>query len=124
MCEAGQAVLESSSDGGLNPWGGRGMINPGGCQLRKGSINTTGHLEAQLCVAEAGEETHISVDGVCTPGCAFTKREKNKTESLPSSSYTQKCYMEQRSCIKTQKLYEKISTLKKSSIGTTLEAQG
>lgn len=46
MCEAGQAVLENSSDGGLNPWGGKGMINPGGCQLRKGSINITGHLEA------------------------------------------------------------------------------
>ena len=72
MYEAGQAVLESSSDGGLNPWGGRGMINPGGCQLRKGSINTTGHLEAQLCVAEVGEETHISVDGVCTPGCTHS----------------------------------------------------
>ena len=42
---------------------------------------------------------------------------KKIRQSLPSSSYTHTHtrHMEQRSCIKTQKLYEKISTLKKKS---------
>lgn len=39
-------------------------------------------------------------------------------------THTHKCYMGQRSYIKTQKLCEKISTLKKSNIRTTLVAQG
>ena len=81
MCEAGQAVLENSSDGGLNPWGGKGMINPGGCQLRRGPSIQQATWRHSLCVAEAGEETHISGDGVCTPGCAFTKQKNSETES-------------------------------------------
>ena len=77
MCEAGQAVLESSGDGGLNPWGGRGMINPGGCQLRKGSINTTGHLEAQpMCGRGGGGNTHLGGWCLHTWLCIYKKGKK------------------------------------------------